>query len=102
MKNIAVIITSVIITSLIWLVLLQDDRYNRLRSLEKDVWLPMRSIIGDINDTALENDEELLRLKLKLLSKKWDAYVFNGEIPFEFKDEIINADKKRSQKSNER
>ena len=53
----------------------------------------MRSILRDLKSTGMDGDNELLMLKLDLLGKKWDDYIFNGEVPYEFSEKIISADK---------
>lgn len=90
MKDIFKILIAIIVTSLLWLVAMQDANNNALRKNEREIWLPTLLIINDLRTVSYEGKNEILNQKLGLFEKKWRSYSQGGEKPLEFYKEIIN------------
>ena len=90
MNKITAVLIAITLTSLVWLVALEEERYKHLRAIEKDVWHPTMTIIHDLNSTLADRDYEALRMKLKLLGKRWRDYFPDGDTPLMFKKEVLD------------
>lgn len=90
MNKITAVLIAITLTSLVWLVALEEERYKHLRAIEKDVWHPTMSIIHDLNSTLADRDYERLRKKLHLFSKRWRDYFPDGDTPLMFKKELLD------------
>ena len=99
MNKVTAVIIAITVTSIVWLVAIEEVRYKHLRAMEKDVWQPTIAIINDLNLTLAARDYETLREKLHLFDKRWRDYFPDGDTPLIFKKEILdiamlkNADK---------
>lgn len=72
------VILSVVATSLVWIfglvaLLLTDRHLDRLREMS-NVIAPMGVLIDDLNETARQERYDVLRLKLRALDERWEAY----------------------------
>lgn len=99
MKDIIKILITIIVTSLIWLVALQDAKYNYLRKNEKEIWLPTLAIINDLRSASKEGKHEKLDQKLELFEKRWKSYIDGDDNPSEFYKEIIAIDSQLERKT---
>lgn len=90
-RLIAALIT-IIVTSMVWLVAIEEERYKSLRAMERDVWHPTMTIIHDLNSTIAAGDYERLRKKLHLFDKRWRDFFPDGDTPLIFKKEILDID----------
>jgi len=90
MKDTMKIFLTIIITSLLWLIAMQDANYNNLRKNEKEIWLPMRMIISDLKVASDQGEHDVVNKKIKLLEKKWGSYSEGGHVPRIFYKEIIS------------
>lgn len=90
MNKITAVIIAIILTSMVWLVALEEERYRQLRAIEKDVWHPTMTIIQDLNSTLAAGDYEALGKKLHLFGKRWRDYFPDGDNPLIFKNEILD------------
>ena len=90
MNKITIVLITITLTSMVWLVAIEEARYKHLRVMEKDVWHPTLAIIHDLNSTLAAHDYETLRKKLHLFDKRWRDYFPNGDTPLIFKKEIID------------
>ena len=90
MKKVSAVLIAIIVSSMVWLVAIQELKNKQLREIEKDVWQPVIVIINDLNSTLAERDYESLREKLHLLDKRWRDYFPHGDTPLIFKDEILD------------
>ncbi|MDH3974585.1 MAG: hypothetical protein OEV42_09945 [Deltaproteobacteria bacterium] len=93
MKDVIKIIIAIVVTSLLWLVAMQDANYNNLRRNEKEVWIPTLVIINDLKITSNRGEREILDQKLKLFEKNWRSYSQGGDKPLVFYEEIIKIGK---------
>jgi len=98
MKDFVKIIMAVVVTSLLWLVAMQDANYNNLRKSEKEIWIPTLIVISDLRSTSKEGKQKLLDEKIELLEKKWRDYSQGGDNPISFYEEIIAIGKKEERK----
>ncbi len=92
MKKVAAVLIAITVTSIVWLVAIEEVRYKHLKAMEKDVWKPTLSIIHDLNSTLAARDYETLRKKLYLFDKRWEEYFPDGDTPLMFKKEILDID----------
>ncbi|MDT8318024.1 MAG: hypothetical protein RQ824_08555 [bacterium] len=90
MNKITSVLIAITLTSLVWLVAIEEERYKHLRAIEKDVWLPTMTIIRDLNSTLAERDYETLEKKLQLFYKRWRDYFPDGDNPLMFRKEILD------------
>jgi len=86
----AAVLIAITLTSLVWLVALEEERYKHLRAIEKDVWHPIMIIIDDLNSTLADRDYKMLRKKMYILDKRWRDYFPDGDTPLMFKNEILD------------
>ena len=90
MNKVATVLIAITVTSIVWLVAIEEVRYKHLRAMEKDVWQPVIVIINDLNATLAVRDYETLREKLHLFDKRWRDYFPDGDTPLIFKKEILD------------
>ena len=90
MSKITAVIIAIVLTSLVWLVAIEEVKYNKLKELEKNVYQPVAIIINDLNSTLQARDYERLGQKLQLLGKRWKDYFPDGDTPLVFQKEILD------------
>lgn len=90
MNKVTAVLIAITVTSIVWLVAIEEARYKHLRAVEKDVWQPTIVIINDLNATLATRDYETLRKKLHLFNKRWKDYFPDGDTPLVFKKEILD------------
>lgn len=96
MNKITAVIIAITLTSMVWLVALEEERYRQLRAIEKDVWKPTLAIINDLNLTLASRDYETLIKKLYLFDKRWEDYFPDGDKPLIFYKEILDISMKKN------
>ena len=90
MNKITAVIIAIILTSMVWMVAIEEVKYNKLKDMEKTVYQPILIIINDLNSTLAVRDYEALRKKLHLFGKHWRDYFPDGDTPLVFKKEILD------------
>ena len=90
MNKVTAVLIAITVTSMVWLVAIEEERYKHLRAIEKDVWQPTLAIVNDLNATLAARDYETLRKKLHLFNKRWRDYFPDGDTPLIFKKEILD------------
>jgi hypothetical protein len=90
MNKVAAVLVAITVTSIVWLVAIEEVRYKHLKAMEKDVWQPVIVIINDLNLTLAERDYETLGKKMHLFDKRWRDYFPDGDAPLIFKKEILD------------
>ena len=90
MNKVAAVLIAITVTSIVWLVAIEEVRYKHLRAMEKDVYQPTLAIINDLNATLAARDYETLRKKMHLFNKRWKDYFPDGDMPLIFKKEILD------------
>lgn len=96
MNKITAVIIAITLTSMVWLVALEEERSRQLRAIEKDIWKPTLAIINDLNLTLASRDYETLRKKLHLFDKRWEGYFPDGDKPLIFHKEILDIRTKKN------
>lgn len=90
MNKVTAVFITIIVTSMVWLVAIQEERYKHIRAMERDVWQPALAILHDLNSTLASRDYVRLEKKLHLFNKRWKEYFPDGVTPLMFKKEILD------------
>ena len=84
----SILVTAVVVSAGWILVLWQWNRVQRMR-LVSDVVAPMSVVIDDLTATAQQGRHELLRQKLEVLSRHWEAFRRREDVPSGFWSTIV-------------
>ena len=90
MNKVAAVLIAITVTSMVWLVAIEEVKYKKLKEMERIVYQPILVIVGDLNSTLAARDYETLRKKLHLFDKRWRDYFPDGDTPLIFKKEILD------------
>jgi len=96
LNKITAVLIAITLTSLVWLVAIEEVKYKKLKEMEKTVYQPILVIINDLNSTLDARDYETLGKKLHLFDKRWRDYFPDGDKPLIFMNEILDIGMKKN------